>query len=568
MPRPAAPGDIAILFRSRDAHREFERALEARGIPAYVYKGLGFFDADEIKDLVALVRFLAAPASDLRAAAFARSRLVALSDHALARLAPHLAAAFTAPTPPDAAASLDPADAVRLAQVRAWLADWLALVDRFPPADVLDHVLAVSGYADVLAGPRLEQARENVKKLRGLARRVSNRGYATMARLADHIDRLATGDEANAVREAVHAVNLMTVHASKGLEFPIVFVVNIGRGVNRRRSPVRVHLSGDDDDRGSASVSIENFLSEQDTLEPELEREETKRLLYVALTRARDRLYLSAAAKEGTVKMGPQSLGQSLPLSLQQQIEGVAARADGERLAWTGRSATHVIRVARVAAETPAAGPVAGPTVAVGDGAGSAGSAGRRAASPPIASGRLEPAVPRAAVTGLAESDGQTSLDSAGPEDGEEPAGGRLVGRLVHRLLARFPPGPAADEAIVLATVQALVTDEERAQVPELDAAIARAVALHRRLASRPDVQSLFAGGTAAFEVPVSLVQDGRVLRGTIDCLIRRPDGALVVVEVKTGPPRPEHQRQLEAYLGAIQALGPAIRATGCLVHP
>ena len=176
--------------------------------------------------------------------------------------------------------------------------------------------------------------------------------------------------------------------------------------------------------------------------------------------------------------------------------------------------------------------------------------------------------MPRAAVTDLAAGDGQTSLDSAGPEDGEEPAGGRLVGRLVHRLLARFPPGPAADEAIVLATVQALVTDEERAQVPELDAAIARAVALHRRLASRPDVQALFAEGTAAFEVPVSLVQDGRVLRGTIDCLIRRPDGALVVVEVKTGPPRPEHQRQLEAYLGAIQALGPAIRATGCLVHP
>jgi hypothetical protein len=58
------------------------------------------------------------------------------------------------------------------------------------------------------------------------------------------------------------------------------------------------------------------------------------------------------------------------------------------------------------------------------------------------------------------------------------------------------------------------------------------------------------------------------VRRGTIDCLIRRPDGGFVVVEVKTGPPRPEHQRQLDAYLAAIQALGPGIRATGCLVHP
>jgi ATP-dependent helicase/nuclease subunit A len=557
LPRPAAPGDIAILFRSRDAHREFERALEARAIPAYVYKGLGFFDADEVKDLVALIRFLAAPASDLRAAAFARSRLVALSDHALARLAPRLAATFTAAVEPETVAGLDPADATRVAQVRAWLAAWLPLVDRFPPADVLDHVLAASGYGDVLAGPRLEQARENVKKLRGLARRVSNRGYATMARLADHIDRLATGDEANAVREAVHAVNLMTVHASKGLEFQIVFVVNIGRGVNRRRSPVRVHLSGDDEG-GAASVSIEDFLSEQDTLEPELEREETKRLLYVALTRARDRLYLSAAAKDGTVRMGTHSLGQSLPPSLQQQVGTVLGMADGERIAWTGRTNTHVLRVARISPEAqPAAEPAPQP--------------GAQPAAPAAAAprpGRLEPAVPRAAVTDQTADDSlEAAVDAAFAEAGE-PAGGRLVGRLVHRLLARFPPGPAAEEATVLAAVQALVTDDERAQVPDLDAAVARAVTLHRRLAARPDVQALFADGTAAFEVPVSLVQDGRVLRGTIDCLIRRPDGALVVVEVKTGPPRPEHQRQLEAYLGAIQALGPAIRATGCLVHP
>ncbi len=397
LPRPAAPGDIAILFRSRDAHREFERALEARAIPAYVYKGLGFFDADEIKDLVALIRFLAAPASDLRAAAFARSRLVALTDHALARLAPHLAVAFTAPNPPEAPTALDPADARRLSQVRAWLAAWLPMVDRFPPADVLDHVLAVSGYGDVLAGPRLEQARENVKKLRGLARRVSNRGYATMARLAEHIDCLATGDEANAVREAVHAVNLMTVHASKGLEFPIVFVVNIGRGVNRRRLPVRVHLSGDDDsDRGSASVSIEDFLSDQDNLEPELEREETKRLLYVALTRARDRLYLSAAAKDGAVKMGPHSLGQSLPLGLQQQITTVVPMGDGERLTWTGRLRSHVLRVAR---DTPAATVEAGASTVAARAADAVVAGTAAAAAPAIDRVRLVPAVPRASVT-------------------------------------------------------------------------------------------------------------------------------------------------------------------------
>jgi ATP-dependent helicase/nuclease subunit A len=549
--RRAEPGDVAILFRSRDAHREFERALEARGVPAYVYKGLGFFDADEIKDLVALVRFLAAPASDLRAAALARSRLVGLSDHALARLAPRLAAAFTAPVAPAALAALDAADAARLEQARRSMAEWLPMVDRFPPAEVIDHVLAASDYGAVLAGPRRDQARENVKKLRALARRVGNRGYATMARFAAHIDRLATGDEASAVREAVRAVNLMTVHASKGLEFPIVFLVNIARGVARRRSPVRVHLSGDGDERGAASVSVENFLSEQDTLEPELEREETKRLLYVALTRARDRLYLSASGKEGTLRMGPGSLGQALPPALQRDLERALAMGDGERLTWSAATGAHAIRVARPAGTT-AGETLPDATPAVQD----AGEVGPR----------LEAAVPRTAVTAGAPAD---FLDGAGVEADEgEPAGGRLVGRLVHRLLARFPPGTAFDPPIVRVTAGTLVTDDERAAVTDLDAALVRAAALHERLATRADVVALFAEGAAAFEVPVSLVEDGCVLRGTVDCLIRRPDGSLIVVEVKTGAPRPAHARQLEVYLAAIQRLGPGIRATGCLVHP
>ena len=85
--REARPADIAILFRSRDSHRDFETALEARGVSTYVYKGLGFFDADEIQDAVALLRYLADPLSDLRAAALLRSRIVRLSDRAVAQIA-------------------------------------------------------------------------------------------------------------------------------------------------------------------------------------------------------------------------------------------------------------------------------------------------------------------------------------------------------------------------------------------------------------------------------------------------------------------------------------------------
>ena len=92
--RPVRAGDIAILFRTRESHREYERALEERGISAYVYKGLGFFDADEVKDVLAILSYLADPVSNLRSAALLRSRFVRISDEGLRRLGPNLAEAL------------------------------------------------------------------------------------------------------------------------------------------------------------------------------------------------------------------------------------------------------------------------------------------------------------------------------------------------------------------------------------------------------------------------------------------------------------------------------------------
>ncbi len=332
--RRPRPGDIGILFRSRTSHREFEAALEAHGIPTYVYKGLGFFDADEIKDLSALIRYLANPSSDLRAAAFLRSRFVGLSDTALARLAPGIAASLTAET-----AALDPLDPLdnddraALDLARRYVPSWLDRVDRVPPADLLEELIPETAYAYELRGARAAQAWENVKKLRGLIRRIQNRGYATLARIADHLDSLTAGDESNAVLEALDAVNLMTVHASKGLEFPVVFVVNLGKGASGLPRPVRV--AGDD-------VSVGPFVSERDEDERLREREETKRLLYVALTRARDRLYVGTSLKDGAFLAGRGSLGDVLPDSFKRLFVR-AAQDPSATTEWTssaGRSYT------------------------------------------------------------------------------------------------------------------------------------------------------------------------------------------------------------------------------------
>src|SRR5258705_7960922 len=167
--RPVTAADIAILFRTRDSHPEFEAALDRRGIGAYVYKGLGFFDADEIKDVLALLWYLADPLSDLRAAALLRSRFFRVSDETLRLLAPDIAAGLAGPDPALGQAhgaprlsragsripapGLDPADASTLAHVREVSAGWRARVDRMPPAELLDFVLAESAYFVEMRGP-------------------------------------------------------------------------------------------------------------------------------------------------------------------------------------------------------------------------------------------------------------------------------------------------------------------------------------------------------------------------------------------------------------------------------
>ena len=537
--RPVRPGDVAILFRTRESHREYEAALEALAIPSYVYKGLGFFDADEIKDVLALLWYLADPLSDLRAAALMRSRFVRLSDEALRRLAPRLADALRAASPPDAMAQLDAVDQSALAAAREETRRWRGLIDRLPPAELLDAILTESAYLIELRGGRFQQARENLKKMRALVRRIQNRGYSTLGRIAAHLDRLAVGDESNASIDALDAVNLMTVHAAKGLEFPVVFLVNLARGTGNRRDPIRVSAGTSGSD---VSVSVGDFQSDADEDGGAREREETKRLLYVALTRARDRLYLASMLKEGRIQPGRGSLAEVLPPSL---LALFAQAALDPRVSWTAASSTvHMFRVCGTdgarALERPAAAAPLGDDYAV----------------------LPSQSEPRMTVQAVAAGAASSPQRGGGASDA-------LLGTVVHRLLQRRLE-PDLDEKAIARAALATLRDPELGLLEDPGAFGATAASMFRALQRRPEVAAAYAAPERFHEVPFTMWYKGAYVRGSIDCLVRLSSAAgtqLTILEFKTGQPRQEHQAQLDLYVHAAQGLFPGAAIDAHLVY-
>ncbi len=530
--REVQPGDIAILFRSRDSHRQFERELEQVGVPFYVYKGLGFFDADEVKDVIALVRYLAEPDADLHAAAFLRSRFVRLSDPALKTLAPRLAAALRSPAPPVAAALLGDEDRLVLELARQSVADWILRADRMPPAELVDAVLHESAYHYEIRGRGHTQARENLKKLRSLIRRLQNRGYATLGRVAERVSQLMAGDESNAIVDALDAVNLMTVHAAKGLEFPVVFVVNLSRGAGGRGGPVEVVTRVEADGTVNDLVSLDG-LSEDVSEEIEArEREETKRLVYVAVTRARDRLYLATTLdRNGTFAPGPASLGHVLPASLASAFAQAASAGPGAAgIEWVAASgARHQLRAVPVLAAPPVGASSAGLATATADDFG------------PLVLARTG----ASNVSDMA----RAAAPATGSPEARDRTSARAVGALVHQALAAGALEASPERRAAIVSRLGVGTPAE---------VLAQVRASLSQLADRDDVRQLILEADVDHEVPLSwTAADGSTVRAVLDAVVRHKDGRITVVEFKTGRAQEADDRQLVDY---VEGLGRLLR--------
>ncbi len=298
--------DVAVLMRSPKGRAgAFVEALEGMGIPAYTRAGTGFFKAVEVDVTMSLLRLLDNARQDIPLAAVLRSPIVGLSSHDLAQIRAARADGDFYDAVVQAAEGED-ALGRRLAHFVRTLDRWRTEVRRLPLSQMLRQLYNETGYLDFVAGlPRAEQREANLWGLYHRAQQFDHFRSEGLGRFLRFVDDLQeAGNEVApppSLGEGEDVVQIMSVHQSKGLEFPVVILVDLDRGFNKtdtRRSFIFHRELG----IGAAVIDRARHLRypslahravaeqlNQDTLEEEL------RLFYVAATRAKERMLCVAA---------------------------------------------------------------------------------------------------------------------------------------------------------------------------------------------------------------------------------------------------------------------------------
>jgi ATP-dependent helicase/nuclease subunit A len=564
--RPRRPrwGDVAILFRRTTALGTYERALRAAGVPVRLARG-AFHQAPEVRDLGELLAALTDPGDELAWAALLRSPLCAVSDSTLVLLAGLPLAALHG-------ASQSQLDGLAMGvderrRLGRFLATWRALRplrDRLPPEALLRRAVdALDLDAALAAGPDGERRRRNLEKALALARTFGERG-GTAAELAARLRWLAGQPprEPEADLDDADAVTLLSIHAAKGLEWPIVLLPDLGAPARSDAGRARIDSSGrlcaDWFDAASASHVRTPSLEAAREEARRAASAESRRLLYVALTRARDLLVLSGEGRprqDGT-RTFPGWRGQ-----LEAAIGGEAALVRRVSLA----EAATLAHGPPVAAPPP---PAPSPTAAPG-------------------SPRLAPPAPptpvRLAVTQLAEfarcprrhhlTRVLGLVEPAGLHGGatdDDPARATSRGTLAHAMLAEIGLGaPPPAQRAQLAAVAA-----RRGYDPGDAGVVGIRDAVIRFLGAPPGLELIEAAadGRLRRELPFLMRLGGGqaggppacYLNGAIDALVApRSGGRLLVIDFKYAHRRAEaadrYRLQLAAYaLAASRAHGGA----------
>jgi ATP-dependent helicase/nuclease subunit A len=284
-------GDMAILLRRRTHLAIFEDALRRQGIPFIVVKGIGFYDEPEVALLRELLSLIIDPLDDYSLFCILRSPLFGIGYRTLFRMR-------------DKSAKVDKGEQPLLEKIRSsknkkvkeasdLISGWIERSRYTPLAMILEDALSEAGGWQYYWE---KQRHANVKKFIRLIELYESQGFSALE-IREKLIKARWGDEAkaNINTEGMNAVRLMTVHAAKGLQFPMVFLPSLDEDNAPKSKSIVI-----DEEGGKIVMAYEEDSAKRKKREPFLKRkekeiEEEKRLFYVAVTRAQDFLCMLGA---------------------------------------------------------------------------------------------------------------------------------------------------------------------------------------------------------------------------------------------------------------------------------
>ena len=316
--RPVRYGDIAVLARSRNGLDSLVEALQNHNIPYILHAGAGFYEAQEIIDMISFLRFIQNPNDDIALSSLLHSPLFGLPDSELFRISAERDGItfwekfqnYCLKNKNDLSGETH--------RARELLEHIIHIAPRMTIPRLIIHILEECGWYGAIAGyPAEKQMKANIDKLIDKAREFEFRGFRSLLDFVNEIEMLT--EEGSGESEAVfmageNAVNILTIHASKGLEFPVVALFRSGADSGRSASdylsdklgltfkmPVETEVKG-------VTTDVETPLhSANKMLRKFADDAEEKRILYVALTRAKDHLIIS-----GSIKKNPRHYLESI----------------------------------------------------------------------------------------------------------------------------------------------------------------------------------------------------------------------------------------------------------------
>jgi ATP-dependent helicase/nuclease subunit A len=549
--RPVRFDDMAILFRATTSLPLYEEVFKAEGLPYLTVSGRGFFERPEVRDLTALLACLHNPADDLSLAVVLRSPLFSLSDDTLYRLRWSTGEGARAEQPLGFAQALQDAllnpPACAQAEEIAFAAETFAALrraaGRIDVWQLLRLALDRTGCEATLARADEAEAgsaagggrgRANVAKFLQLARDRGGANLSAFLQTAQDLrSREAREGEALPDQPEAGAVQLMSVHAAKGLEFPVVALADLGRAPRGGKAQRILHdpmyglaCQVRDAEGGWATPASYRWA---EWLDGRMEQAESKRLLYVACTRAADLLILSGAAKEDTW-LNTLSNAWDIEGQVDRNKDGLDT---GEELARFPGYSIRITRAAPLSEEDAPSRPLTRREDPV--------------TSPEALPALARPVPPRQAIWPLAVTHVPSTRETEEEEirrprpvvlgEGTTAAGGRpwrfLIGNLAHRALAEWNCLTLPDEA--LRTVLERWARRGGLSAPDdVRSAVEQVAKRLRTLRAAPLYNEICGARERHAEVPLTIRAGERVLHGVLDLLYPDARGQWHLLDWKT----------------------------------